>query len=178
MIYQKFTTTIGWCRKREFACLCGFRVWHSRNAPLTVTLTTFTLILCCSCRGVFQVHSLANTNFFLASLLLFFNVTDLRFLLLCYITTILMRKCTTSNGCCEFFFRLFHHRFSFVFSHLQYSILMFLIFVTTLLGGILAFVFREKVELTMKQEMFSSIKLYDTRRQVSESWDKTQSRLR
>lgn len=54
MIYQKFTTTIGWCRKHQFACLCGFRVWHSRNAPLTVTLTTFTLILCCFMSRIFS----------------------------------------------------------------------------------------------------------------------------
>lgn len=45
-----------------------------------------------------------------------------------------------------------------------------------LLGGILAYVFREKVELTMKQEMFSSIKLYDVRKQVTFAWDRTQTR--
>jgi tetraspanin-11 len=47
-----------------------------------------------------------------------------------------------------------------------------------LIGGILAIVFREKVELTMKQEMFSSINLYGQRRQVTTAWDFTQSRLR
>jgi tetraspanin-11 len=60
----------------------------------------------------------------------------------------------------------------------QYSILMFLIFVTMLLGGILAYVFREKVELTMKHEMLSSTKLYDVQKQVTFAWDRTQSRLR
>lgn len=47
-----------------------------------------------------------------------------------------------------------------------------------LIGGILGIVFREKVELTMKQEMFSSINLYGSRRQVTAAWDTTQSRLR
>lgn len=47
-----------------------------------------------------------------------------------------------------------------------------------LIGGILGFVFREKVEQTMQQEMFSSIKLYGTRRQVTQAWDLTQTRLR
>lgn len=47
-----------------------------------------------------------------------------------------------------------------------------------MIGGILAYVFREKVELTMKQEMYSSIKLYGTRRQITSAWDTTQNRLR
>lgn len=47
-----------------------------------------------------------------------------------------------------------------------------------LIGGILGFVFREKVELTMKQEMYSSIKLYGQRRQVTDAWDTTQNRLK
>lgn len=68
---------------------------------------------------------------------------------------------------------IIHHIF-----YLQYFILLFLIFVTMLIGGILGYVFREKVELTMKQEMQSSIKLYGTRRQVTAAWDTTQSRLR
>lgn len=55
---------------------------------------------------------------------------------------------------------------------------MFLIFVTMLIGGILGFVFREKVEQTMRFEMTSSIKMYGSRRQVTNAWDITQSRLR
>lgn len=47
-----------------------------------------------------------------------------------------------------------------------------------LIGGILGYVFREKVELTMKQEMQSSITLYESRKQVTYAWDTTQSRLR
>lgn len=47
-----------------------------------------------------------------------------------------------------------------------------------LIGGILGFVFREKVEQTMKYEMTASIKLYGSRHQVTRAWDLTQSRLR
>lgn len=47
-----------------------------------------------------------------------------------------------------------------------------------LIGGILGYVFREKVELTMRQEMYSSIKLYGVRRQVTGAWDVTQTRLK
>lgn len=47
-----------------------------------------------------------------------------------------------------------------------------------LIGGILGYVFREKVDLTMRQEMFSSIKLYGTRRQITSAWDITQTRLK
>lgn len=61
---------------------------------------------------------------------------------------------------------------------LTYFILLFLIFVSMLIGGILGYVFSEKVELTMKQEMFSSIKLYGVRRQVTNAWDVTQTRLK
>ncbi|CAO1303130.1 unnamed protein product [Diamesa hyperborea] len=61
---------------------------------------------------------------------------------------------------------------------LTYFILIFLIFVTMLIGGILGYVFREKVELTMRQEMQSTLKLYGTRRQVTAAWDTTQERLR
>ena len=47
-----------------------------------------------------------------------------------------------------------------------------------LIGGILGFVFREKVSLTMRQEMKSSLKFYGNRQQVTQSWDITQERLR
>lgn len=46
-----------------------------------------------------------------------------------------------------------------------------------LIGGILGFVFREKVEVTMKQEMQSSLKFYGTNRYYSKAWDITQDRL-
>lgn len=65
-----------------------------------------------------------------------------------------------------------------IFISFQYFILLFLVFVTMLIGGILGYVFREKVEHTMQQEMFSTIKLYGTRRQITQAWDTTQSRLK
>lgn len=61
--------------------------------------------------------------------------------------------------------------------NLQYFIIVFLIFVTMLIGGILGYVFREKVSLTMRQEMQSSLKLYGNRRAVTQAWDQTQARL-
>lgn len=47
-----------------------------------------------------------------------------------------------------------------------------------LIGGILGYVFREKVSVTMRQEMYSSLKLYGNRRAVTQSWDQTQTRLK
>lgn len=73
----------------------------------------------------------------------------------------------------ELFSEIFFNTFYF-----QYFILLFLIFVTMLIGGILGFVFREKVEYTMRQEMFSSLKLYGSRYQVTNAWDTTQNRLK
>lgn len=60
----------------------------------------------------------------------------------------------------------------------QYFIIIFLIFVTMLIGGILGYVFREKVALTMRQEMHSSLKLYGNRRAITQAWDQTQTRLK
>lgn len=49
-----------------------------------------------------------------------------------------------------------------------------------LIGGILAFVFREKVELTMRQEMKTSLKFYGSHGSgpISRAWDQTQEKLR
>lgn len=60
---------------------------------------------------------------------------------------------------------------------LTYFILIFILFVTILIGGILGYVFREKVEFTMKQEMRATIRLYGQRKLVTKAWDETQSRL-
>jgi tetraspanin-11 len=60
----------------------------------------------------------------------------------------------------------------------QYFIIIFLLFVTMLIGGILGFVFREKVTQTMKQEMNSSLKLYGERYTITNAWDMTQERLK
>jgi len=58
-----------------------------------------------------------------------------------------------------------------------YFIFVFLIFVTMLVGGILGYVFRAKVETTLRNEMIGSIRFYGNNRRVSEAWDETQSRL-
>lgn len=47
-----------------------------------------------------------------------------------------------------------------------------------LIGGILGYVFREKVNLSMRREMTSSLKLYGNRRVVTQAWDQTQMRLK
>lgn len=55
--------------------------------------------------------------------------------------------------------------------------IVFLIFVTMLVGGILGYVFREKVHTTMEQEMQSSLRTYATNRAVKRAWDDTQERV-
>lgn len=60
----------------------------------------------------------------------------------------------------------------------QYFILLFSIFVTLLISGIFTYMFRQKVEQTMKQEMYSSLKHYGMLEEVTQVWDTTQSRLR
>lgn len=60
---------------------------------------------------------------------------------------------------------------------LTYFIIVFLIFVTMLVGGILGYVFREKVHTTMEQEMQSSLRIYYTNRNVQRAWDDTQEKL-
>lgn len=54
---------------------------------------------------------------------------------------------------------------------------MFLIFVTMLVGGILGYVFRGKVETTIRLGMESSLRDYSIYREVKEAWDETQTRL-
>jgi Tetraspanin family. len=54
---------------------------------------------------------------------------------------------------------------------------VFLIFVTMLVGGILGYVFREKVRTTMEQEMQSTVRTYATNRAVKRAWDDTQERV-
>lgn len=68
--------------------------------------------------------------------------------------------------------------FNTVFFHIQYFIAVFLIFVTMLVGGILGYVFREKVDRTLRNEMFGSIREYGNNRYVTRAWDDVQSRLR
>lgn len=61
---------------------------------------------------------------------------------------------------------------------LTYFTIIFLVFVVVLIGGVLGYVFREKVTHTMRQEMHSSLKFYGNRRPVTQSWDSTQERLK
>lgn len=61
---------------------------------------------------------------------------------------------------------------------LTYFMIVFLIFVTMLVGGILGYVFREKVHTTMEQEMQSTVRTYATNRAVKRAWDDTQERLK
>lgn len=44
-----------------------------------------------------------------------------------------------------------------------------------LIGGVLAYVFREKLVNTLEREMSSSMRTYDSHKVVREAWDTTQS---
>ena len=57
----------------------------------------------------------------------------------------------------------------------QYFIVMFGIFVTMLVGGILGYAFRDKVASTMRTRMFASLGEYGQERAVTDAWDFTQS---
>lgn len=59
----------------------------------------------------------------------------------------------------------------------QYNILVFILFVTMLVGGILGYVFREKVRTSMEQEMTASLRWYGNREEFSRAWDATQQEL-
>ncbi|CAG9792180.1 unnamed protein product [Diatraea saccharalis] len=60
---------------------------------------------------------------------------------------------------------------------LTYYILVFIIFVVMLVGGILQFVFREKVLTTLDREMYASIPYYGVKHEYTRAWDETQSYL-
>ncbi|KAJ8984374.1 hypothetical protein NQ317_003522 [Molorchus minor] len=59
-----------------------------------------------------------------------------------------------------------------------YFISLFLIFVTMLVGGILGYVFRGKVETTIRIGMEGSLREYGNYRPITEAWDETQTRLK
>jgi len=59
-----------------------------------------------------------------------------------------------------------------------YFISLFLIFVTMLIGGILGYVFREKIEKTIRLGMDRSLNEYGSYKPVTVAWDETQSRLK
>ncbi|XP_018579462.1 CD151 antigen [Anoplophora glabripennis] len=58
-----------------------------------------------------------------------------------------------------------------------YFISLFLIFVTMLVGGILGYVFRGKVETTLRIGMEGSLRDYGNYKPITEAWDITQTRL-
>jgi len=62
--------------------------------------------------------------------------------------------------------------------YLQYFLLVLVIFVVMLVGGILGYVFREKVHDTMEQEMQASIRMYGQKRAVTRAWDATQDQVK
>jgi tetraspanin-11 len=59
---------------------------------------------------------------------------------------------------------------------LQYFIVMFGIFVTMLVGGILGYAFRSNVAVSMRTRMYSSLGEYGVTRVVTDAWDFTQSK--
>ncbi|XP_046437640.1 tetraspanin-9-like [Daphnia pulex] len=61
---------------------------------------------------------------------------------------------------------------------LTYFIVMFGIFVTMLVGGILGYAFRSNVAVSMRTRMYSSLGEYGVNRVVTDAWDFTQSKLR
>ncbi|XP_075972153.1 tetraspanin 74F isoform X2 [Anticarsia gemmatalis] len=60
---------------------------------------------------------------------------------------------------------------------LTYYILVFIIFVVMLVGGILQFVFREKVLTTLEREMSAAIPYYGAKHEYTKAWDETQTYL-
>jgi len=61
---------------------------------------------------------------------------------------------------------------------LTYFIVMFGLFVTMLVGGILGYAFREKVLTTMRTQMYSSVAEYGNEQAVTDAWDTTQTTLK
>uniref|UniRef100_A0A0A9VZB5 Tetraspanin n=2 Tax=Lygus hesperus TaxID=30085 RepID=A0A0A9VZB5_LYGHE len=60
---------------------------------------------------------------------------------------------------------------------LTYALFLFIVLVVMLVGGILGYVFREKVRHTMEVEMYSTIKQYNEKRSIRRAWDDTQDNL-
>ena len=63
---------------------------------------------------------------------------------------------------------------------LTYAVFMLLLLVILSVGGVLAYIFREQVENTIKAEMIADIRNYDPSQpdsSVTRAWDQTQSRL-
>lgn len=60
----------------------------------------------------------------------------------------------------------------------QYFIILFIIFVVMLVGGILCYVFRQRVQTTMQQEMLRTIRFYGEDRSITRAWDDLQEGVR
>ncbi|KAJ2950392.1 hypothetical protein O0L34_g8636 [Tuta absoluta] len=60
---------------------------------------------------------------------------------------------------------------------LTYYILVFIIFVVMLVGGILQFVFREKVLTSLDREMYAAVPYYGVKHEYTKAWDDTQTYL-
>lgn len=60
---------------------------------------------------------------------------------------------------------------------LTYYILVFIIFVVMLVGGILQFVFREKIVDSLNRELYAAIPNYGVKPEYTKSWDDTQTLL-
>ncbi|XP_046748726.1 CD151 antigen [Diprion similis] len=60
---------------------------------------------------------------------------------------------------------------------LSYFIVVLLLFVTVLIGGVLGYVFREKVKSNVQQDLKNSMSQYDKHSRVRDAWDITQSTL-
>ncbi|CAH1993257.1 unnamed protein product [Acanthoscelides obtectus] len=59
-----------------------------------------------------------------------------------------------------------------------YFTVVFILFVTMIVGSILAFVFRSKVITTIRLGMESSLRDYGNIKYITEAWDETQTRLK
>ncbi|GJQ86623.1 hypothetical protein Trydic_g15727 [Trypoxylus dichotomus] len=58
-----------------------------------------------------------------------------------------------------------------------YWLAMFLTFVTMVVGCVLGFVFRGKVETTVENAMYASLRSYGTHRSATDAWDDTQRNM-
>ncbi|XP_048480935.1 CD151 antigen isoform X1 [Plutella xylostella] len=60
---------------------------------------------------------------------------------------------------------------------LTYYILVFIIFVLMLVGGVMQFVFREKLADSLDRELYAAVPLYGQKHKYTQAWDDTQTFL-
>ncbi|KRT80284.1 Tetraspannin [Oryctes borbonicus] len=58
-----------------------------------------------------------------------------------------------------------------------YWITIFILFITMFVGGVLGYVFRGKVETTIENTMYASLRSYESERWATVAWDDTQRNL-